>query len=241
MIVCWFSAGVTSAVATKLTLDKHDDVSIVFFETGNHHEDNLRFISDCEKWYGQKIEIIQHQKFKNIDDVFRHQQFINSPYGAPCTKYLKKEMRMKYEKEHDFTNQVFGFEFSKREINRSKLFSKNYPNTNAIYPLIDLELSKQDCIGILADANIELPMMYKLGYSNNNCVGCVKGGQGYWNKIRIDFPEVFDRMAKLERELDARCISKPPIFLDELEVGKGYAPKPVVEDCGIFCEDRVWL
>ena len=40
--------------------------------------------------------------------------------------------------------------------------------------------------------------MYKLGYNNNNCIGCVKGGQAYWNKIRIDFPETFNKMAKLE-------------------------------------------
>ena len=23
---------------------------------------------------------------------------------------------------------------------------------------------------------IEIPVMYRLGYNNNNCVGCVKGG-----------------------------------------------------------------
>lgn len=239
MIICWFSAGVTSAVATKLTVDKYDDVSIVYFETGNHHEDNLRFLRDCEKWYGRKIEIIQNPRFKNIEDVFRHRKFINSPYGAPCTKYLKKEMRMKYEKEHYFTNQVFGFEYTKREVKRAKLFSKNYPRTNAIYPLIELELDKKDCISILADAGIELPEMYKLGYSNNNCIGCVKGSMGYWNKIRIDFPKVFEDMAKLERELGCRVLTNT--YLDELEPNRGYTPKPVVEDCGIFCEERIWL
>ena len=43
--------------------------------------------------------------------------------------------------------------------------------------------------------------MYKLGYNNNNCIGCVKGGIGYWNKIRVDFPAEFDRMAELERKI----------------------------------------
>ena len=36
------------------------------------------------------------------------------------------------------------------------------------------------------------PLMYDLGYPNNNCIGCVKGGMGYWNHIRKDFPEVFE-------------------------------------------------
>jgi hypothetical protein len=54
---------------------------------------------------------------------------------------------------------------------------------------------------MLWKAGIEIPAMYKMGYNNNNCIGCVKGGMGYWNKIRKDFPEVFNRMAVIEREV----------------------------------------
>jgi hypothetical protein len=73
--------------------------------------------------------------------------------------------------------------------------------------------------------------MYKLGYNNNNCVGCVKGGMGYWNKIRKDFPEVFSSMAKLEREVGHSCLK---IFLDELDPSRGNI-KDVVPECDIFC------
>jgi len=48
-------------------------------------------------------------------------------------------------------------------------------------------------------AEIELPEMYKLGYEHNNCVGCVKGGMGYWNKIRVDFPLRFKEYADMEK------------------------------------------
>lgn len=61
--------------------------------------------------------------------------------------------------------------------------------------------------------------MYDLGYHNNNCVGCVKGGMGYWNRIRIDFPEVFRKMAELEREIGHSCING--VYLDELAPGRG--------------------
>ena len=53
---------------------------------------------------------------------------------------------------------------------------------------------------MLENLGIKRPAMYDLGYGNNNCIGCLKGGMGYWNKIRIDFPEVFDRYSSLERE-----------------------------------------
>ena len=75
--------------------------------------------------------------------------------------------------------------------------------------------------------------MYDLGHPNNNCIGCVKGGMGYWNKIRVDFPEVFERRAKMERDIGATCING--IYLDELDPDAG-RNKVVVADCGIMCE-----
>jgi hypothetical protein len=67
--------------------------------------------------------------------------------------------------------------------------------------LIENKLSKNECAGILAGAGIEIPMMYKLGYNNNNCIGCVKGGAGYWNKIRVDFPKYLSKWQKPKEKL----------------------------------------
>ena len=93
------------------------------------------------------------------------------------------------------------------------------PDFQHEFPLIDKMLSKEDAHAILERLKIASPVMYNLGYRNNNCIGCVKGGMGYWNKIRIDFPEVFERMARLEREVGHSCING--IFLDELEPDRG--------------------
>ena len=76
--------------------------------------------------------------------------------------------------------------------------------------------------------------MYDLGYPNNNCIGCVKGGMGYWNKIRVDFPEVFAQRAKQERAIGHSCIKG--IFLDELEPNRGRMNLEVMEDCSIACQ-----
>ena len=50
-------------------------------------------------------------------------------------------------------------------------------------------------------AGIELPLMYRLGYDNANCIGCVKGGEGYWRAIREDFPAEFEELATVQDEL----------------------------------------
>ena len=83
-------------------------------------------------------------------------------------------------------------------------------------------------------AGIEVPAMYKLGYKNNNCIGCVKGGKGYWNKIREDFPESFDRMAKQERRMGVKILKD--VYLDELPRGVGRYESELDLECGVACE-----
>jgi len=243
-IVCWFSGGVTSTVATKLALERYDDVEIIFFETGSHHPDNDRYFAECEKWFGQPIIVLQDEKHEDIYSIFEEKRFINSPYGSPCTQILKKKVRQKWEDEVDYKNnydgQVFGFDCSPREYKRAERFHKEYPYTKPLFPLIGCNLTKEDCFDIMERNGIEIPKMYRLGYGNNNCIGCVKGGMGYWNKIRIDFPEVFEKTASLEREIGATCITDRNgnrVYLDELDPNRGWELKPYVEPCGSFCDD----
>ena len=86
---------------------------------------------------------------------------------------------------------------------------------------------------MLMQAGIELPAMYKLGYKNNNCIGCVKGGKGYWNKIRVDFPDYFERMAKFERKINARIFND--VWLDELPLNVGRYESEFETECGVVC------
>lgn len=242
-LLCWFSCGASSAVATKLALDTFPDLEphVVYHDTRSEHPDNKRFLADCEAWYGLTIERNSSDKYADIWDVFERERWIVGVRGAKCTAVLKREPSREYERPDD--TQVFGFDLS--EAHRVHRFRTNNPEIHLETPLIDAGYSKRRCLEIIASAGIELPAMYKLGYRNNNCLGCPKGGQGYWNMIRRDFPEVFNRMAKLERELNA-AINKSyagdglrkEVFLDELDrnAGRGYV-EPM--DCGLFCAEDV--
>lgn len=151
----------------------------------------------------------------------------------------RKDMFSKLEKElGNWDGQVWGFDFDPKEINRAVRFKQQYPDTKPLYPLIERQITKQDAMGMLWKAGIEIPAMYKMGYNNNNCIGCVKGGMGYWNKIRKDFPNVFDRMAKIEREVGATCLKDQSgkIFLDELSPNRGEMPEEMIPDCSLICQ-----
>jgi hypothetical protein len=79
----------------------------------------------------------------------------------------------------------------------------NHPSTNPIFPLLQMGMSKEDCIEYVQNANIEVPITYKMGYNNNNCfqTGCVQGGIGYWQQIRRQEPNKFYNMATWEHLL----------------------------------------
>jgi hypothetical protein len=239
MIIAWFSCGVTSAVACKIALSLYDNVRLYYLDTGSHHSDNERFKAECEQWFGAPVITVKNDKYKNVEDVLIKKAFINSPYGAACTSALKIDVRLKIEKElAGWESQVWGFDYCAKEINRAIRFKQQYPYTKPLFPLIEKGITKQDAMGMLWKAGIERPVMYKLGYNNNNCIGCVKGGMGYWNKIRKDFPEHFERMAKIERIVRATCLkdNNGKLYLDELNPDRGDTVLEIIPDCSLICQ-----
>ena len=231
MKVCWISAGVSSFIAGYVIKDTVDE--FIYTHIDNQHPDSLRFIKDCEKVLGKKITILQ-SNYKSVDNVIKTFGFINGPYGAKCTEILKKRVRKEWEYGKKDLTYVWGFDCSKRERARAERTLQSMPKFKHEFPLIDRGLTKEDCHGLLKQLGIKRPAMYDLGYRNNNCIGCVKGGKGYWNKIRIDFPEVFEARAKQEREAGHTCIKG--VYLDELPPDAGRIEDEVMEDCSIMCQ-----
>ena len=231
--VSWFSAGVSSAVATKLIIDEVD--FIIYTHIDDQHPDTTRFVKECEEWFGKEVLILQH-RYKNVETACRMsggRGYINGPSGAACTKSLKRQVRKDWEKtQKDDLRYVWGLDYG--EKHRADRIIDTMPTYDHLFPLIDAKLSKDDAHQLLSASGIKRPVMYELGYSNNNCVGCVKGGMGYWNRIRIDFPEVFEQRAKMERLVGASCIKG--VYLDELDPERGRHEPPIVGDCGIICD-----
>ena len=242
-VVSWFSCGVTSAVALKLTMERYTgQVPIVpmYIDTGSEDPDNLRFLHDVEQWLGVEIQIIKSADYTDTFDVYRKTGYLVGVWGAKCSHELKKKVRQRFE---DVAGdlQVFGFDAAERS--RAAHFTRNNPEILTWYPLIEAELTKDDCHTILLNAGVRRPATYDLGFNNANCLlrGCVKGGAGYWNHYRKVYPDRFAEMAKLEREIGAAICKtyvngeRVAIYLDELPPDMGrYDAEPAFQ-CGLFC------
>lgn len=235
----WVSGGAASAVACKLDIAQHGLAAGVlsYIDTGAEHPDTERFLADLEAWFGAPIERLKSGKYTDTWDVWERRRFLRGPNGAQCTTLLKRRVREEL-RLPDETPQIWGY--TAEEAARAATFRRHhYGEMQVITPLIDQGISKADCYALIERTGIKLPAPYLLGFDNNNCIPCVKAeGAKYWNRIRRNFPDKFDRMAKLERELGyAVCrIKKVGVFLDELDPLAGVdddTPEPI--SCGITC------
>jgi 3'-phosphoadenosine 5'-phosphosulfate sulfotransferase (PAPS reductase)/FAD synthetase len=238
-IVCRFSCGAASAVATKLVLGWATDLEVVihYSDTGAEHPDNKRFLRDCEEWFHHPVTTLRSERYKDTWDVWERRNLIvsGSTGFAPCTEELKRMPAEMAQRPGDML--VLGY--TAEEQMRYARICARHPGQQIKAPLIDAGLTKSDCLAIIDRAGVRLPEMYILGFNNNNCIGCPRGGMGYWNHIRKHFPEQFERMAKLERKLGTAILpdgkSGKRIFLDELEPDRGNMSREPSIECSIMC------
>ena len=237
-VISWFSCGAASAYTTYLAAEKYKDRDFraVYCRVTEEHPDNIRFLHEFEEATGIPVEIIQDEKHNgSIYSVFLKRKFIKGINGAPCTMELKRWQREKYQLPTDI--QLLGYTVEEQS-RIDRFIALNCEDVNAEFILADRGINKADCLTFIKTLGIEPSIMYSLGYSNANCIGCVKGGMGYWNAIRVDFPEAFHKMAKLERQI-GHAINKDkdgPVYLDVLATDRGNFKRDMPGDCGFTCE-----
>lgn len=217
-VLAWFSCGAASAVATKEAIRVFGDSVIpVNCDTRpSEHTDNYRFSLECERWFGRPIVYLRNDKYATVDDVFEKTRYMAGQYGARCTTELKKVPRLAFQHPDDI--HVFGYTVGERK--RMRDFRENNPELKLRWLLAEARITKAECLRRITEAGIALPVMYELGFENNNCPGCVKASSPwYWSMVRKHFPEVFKRRCEQSRELGVRLVEikhHVRIFLDEL-------------------------
>ncbi len=241
-VVSRFSCGAASAVATKLAIERHGNaVHIINAFIADEHVDNRRFLADCERWFGREIVVLRDEKYAaSVVNVWRQRRFIASRRGAPCSGALKRDVLDAYSKPGDLM--VLGYTADPRDAERFDRFIDANASVRAWAPLIDSGITHRECLERVARAGLTLPLMYRLGYKNANCKKCPRGGMGYWNRIRVDFPEDFEETARVQDLLgpgsyffrDRKTGTR--ISLRTLDPNAGrFDEEPAVE-CGALCE-----
>ncbi len=234
-IVCHFSCGAASAVATKLILSEYDPARVVIYNAFivEEHHDNRRFLADCEKWFQHPVTVLRDEKYgASVHEVWQQKKVISHPQFTPCSYFLKREVLEPHFKDGDI--HVYGY--TADESHRVARFD----GCGWLFPLIDRNLSHADCLAMVGRAGIQLPEMYRLGFNNANCIGCCRGGEGYWNKIRDVFPEKFAQVVQIQESIGPTSYlfrnrkTGERFGLKDLKIGAGRHDEPLAS-CSFFC------
>lgn len=212
----------------------------IYIDIDDQHPDSMRFIRDCEAAVRKEIRILRSKEYRCVEDCVRvYGGFRDARNGfAPCTNWLKKRVRKEWEQENRRYDLTYVWGFDMQEKNRAEKIVEANPQAKHEFPLIEQNLSKEEVHGLFDRTfSFPRPVMYDMGYPNNNCIGCVKGGMGYWNRIRKDFPAVFESRAKLERAVGHSMLKDKngTVYLDELDPDRGDMNTEIFPECGIMC------
>ena len=217
-IAVWFSCGAASAVAAKLTLDDYGDacnVRILYNPVIEEHPDNLRFLKDCESWFDTKIEWVYHPKHPHCSaaQIWDKRKYMAGIGGAPCTGLLKIEAREIWQQTNHVDYHVLGY-----TVEEFKTRSQRFKGP-ILHVLASLGLGKDDCFAFISRAGLVLPEMYRLGFDNANCIGCVKANSAfYWCMVKKYFPEIYVQREQQSRAIGAKLIQYKGgrFYLDEV-------------------------
>lgn len=108
---------------------------------------------------------------------------------------------------------------------------KPVPNQEAVYPLIDLGISRSQCQSIISEAGIPVP-------PKSSCFFCPFHTKQSWSEMRRDEPELFQKSVDLERKINEKrqVLGRDPVWLSDFQAPLDQAV-PVAQDSLPFESD----
>ena len=215
-----FSGGRTSAVMTKLCVDKFSethDIAITFANTGSEHENTLKFVDQCDKHFGwnvvwveavvnpEKGQGIRH-KIVTFETAARNGEPLEADFakhGLPgpgwlhCTRDTK-ELPIK-----DYLKSVLGWKWGDFWIaigiraDEMDRVSQNREKLKFVYPLVDAGWAKEDVKQECARWPFDLDLK---GEHYGNCTWCWKKSLRKHLTLAKESPEVFDFPRRMEKK-----------------------------------------
>lgn len=214
-----FSGGRTSAYMANWIRHnlshKYDEVLYIFANTGQEREETLTFVDQCDSFFGLNlvwVEALVHQGERKGTGhtVVTHATADRSgrvfedhiiKYGIPnkafphCTRELKLRPITSYVRSIGWKAGTYDTALGIRvdEIDR---MSDTAKEKRLIYPLVNLEMTKQDVIRWWR----EMPFDLELKEHQGNCAWCWKKSDRKLCTLIKESPEIFDFPRRMEEK-----------------------------------------
>lgn len=218
-----FGGGVQSVAVMVLAAQQRVQYDhFLFANVGDDSEnpDTLRYLEEYARPYADDhdidlIEIAKKLRNGETDTIYKQVMGNNRRLvipvrlsnGAPgrrvCTSDFKIEVIAKWLKQHGATAEqpaASGLGISTDERHRAKPDSRIAWQVLE-YPLIDLNLSRLDCMKLIEEAGLPIP-------PKSACWFCPYKRKTEWQEMRRTQPELFDKAVALEHHLNDKRDAK---------------------------------
>ena len=216
-----YGGGVQSTAALVLAGQRRIDFPVfVFANTGDDSEnpDTLAYVAATAAPYAKEhgIELVTLDRTRKDgtvrtlygDMTTMQNRRVPIPVrlanGAPgnrsCTSEYKIDVVSRWLKKRGATKDepaTLGMGISIDEFQRMRTDDPRYPHIHKEYPLIDLRLSRADCVAIIERAGLPVP-------PKSACWFCPFKRVDQWAELRRDKPELFERAVALEKLINER-------------------------------------
>lgn len=214
-----FSGGRTSAVMTKLCVEKFSDthdIAITFANTGCEHENTLKFVDQCDKHFdwgvvwveavinqeqgqGTRHRIVDYETASRYGEPFEAGM---KKYGLPnmvfqwCTRELKEHAMRSYLRDClGWKTRTFWTAIGIRADEVDRVSAKRLEH-KFVYPLVDAGWTKDDVKRECASWPFDLDLK---GEHYGNCTWCWKKSMRKLMTLANESPEVYDFPARTEK------------------------------------------
>jgi hypothetical protein len=210
-----FGGGVNS-VAAYFVAD-YDEA--VFCDTGAEYPETYDFI---DKFVGKHSLTIITPEIQNLYDYSWKFKMVPATWPRWCTVHAKIKPFSNYVEKPCFKNLAFSTDESKR----AKISIDE--NIEHRFPLLENDISREDCKKIINEAGLEVPHRSK-------CFFCPFQTIQEWKELRMNHPDLFCKAEKLEARNREYRLSKgkKPLYL----YGNKRSLKSVVEES----QSKLWV
>lgn len=202
--IVMFSGGIGSYCAAKRIAEREGtkNLYLLFTDTKSEDSDLYRFINEAANKIGGHF--INLEDGRDIWQVFKDVRLMGNSRIDPCSRILKRELADKWMKDN-FTPEncicYTGIDWTE-EHRHHRMAARKLP---WVYKAPMMErplLSKPEMLSILAEDNIKIPSLYKMGFPHNNCGGfCIKTGQAQFKMLYDKMPERYMELEGKEQEV----------------------------------------
>lgn len=259
--IVFYSGGIGSWMTAKRVVAKHgaENVICMFTDTLIEDEDLYRFMD--ETIAEMDVEFVKIVDGRTPFDVFFDEKYLGNSRYAPCSRRLKQDAARKWVEENYTPEECIlylGIDWT--EEHRTRAPRENWAPYRVEFPMCEEPyLMKDDMLAELEKLGIEIPRLYKMGFSHNNCGGfCCRAGHGHFANLLNKLPDRFAQYEALEQEFRER-FGKDVSMMKKTKTTKGvrktfpYTLRQLREDieakqavdltdvggCGCFVDDGV--